>query len=70
MTFSLPGDTTVSVDKLFWTSNKPVQQTLYAVDGASPSHKFGLLLYEYCSCEKGEKYEDGKIRPVYVFTLD
>jgi hypothetical protein len=29
MTFSLPGETTVSADKMFWTSNKPAQSTLY-----------------------------------------
>jgi hypothetical protein len=40
------------------------------LDGASPSHKVGLLLYGHCSCQTGEKYEDGKISPVYMFTLD
>jgi hypothetical protein len=29
MTFSLPGDTTVSADKMFWTSNKPAKWTIY-----------------------------------------
>jgi hypothetical protein len=29
MTFSLPGDTTVSANKMFWTSNMPQQWTLY-----------------------------------------
>jgi hypothetical protein len=28
MTFSFPGDTTVSADKMFWASNKPAQWTL------------------------------------------